>query len=291
VTKLVDNIKANKAKLQDLWKKKDADKKASDDEANAFKGEVKRKVTRASADLKNMADQLQADHQTSIKVADMQKELADVKDKVKQLNIKIAAKDDALKKAADSAAKEKSNKEEAKKSFDTKKSAAVAKMDGLVNDMEATIKKTAVAKATPKADLQGVLNELNTKTQKNSLQITKKSTQIHNLNSRLDSAKTKETAAQAAEEHIEGVVTVAKQAYQKLNAGVAKLKKSVEKKVVTQTVNMVKPAGIKFTKGLSDKLQDAVSQSLATESQRTLKHLTGTLKEHAKEPVTGITPQ
>jgi len=291
VTKLLDRIKVNKAKLQDLWKKKDADKKAADDAANAFKGEVKRKVSRAKTDLQNMATQLKDDHETSLKVAAMQKELADVKDKVKQLNIKIAAKDDALKKAADDAAKEKSRKEEAKKKFDTKKSAAVAKMDGLVSDMEGTIKKTAVAKATPKADLQGVLNELNTKTQKNSLQITKRSTQIRNLNTRLDSAKTKETTAQSTKEHIDGVVTVAKQAYQKLNAGVAKLKKSVKKKVVTQTVNMVKPAGTKFTKGLTDNIQDTVSKSLAADSQSTLKHFSGSLEQHMEEPVAGITPE
>jgi len=266
-------------------------KKAADDAANTFKGEVKRKVSRANADLKNMAAQLKEDHDTSLKVANMQKELADVKDKVKQLNIKIAAKDDALKKAADDAAKEKSRKEEAKKQFDTKKSAAVAKMDGLVSDMEDTIKKTAVAKATPKAKLQGVLNELNTKTQKNSLQITKRSTQIRNLNTRLDSAKTKETTAQSTKEHIDGVVAVAKQAYQKLNAGVAKLKKSVKKKVVTQTVNMVKPAGTKFTKGLTDNIQDTVSKSLAADSQSTLKHFSGSLEQHMEGPVAGITPE
>lgn len=283
ITSLMDRIKAAKAQLQEIQKRRKEARQKHMEESTAFAERVTSHAATAKEKFKKMHNLLESMREANATLATESEEYASVMQQSRALSDEVSELQAQVTANIRSNTKEVGEKDRESATFQRKEKQVTDKMTDLINKMKKAIKVTAIRKATPHPESEAELKDLNDQSQSNAVTIADLSVHVKSLKEQLD--KSKDLEAELAEKKVHRTVLLkkAKETQASLTEAVERYKKAVERKDVSTSIVKQEPKGTTFTKKLFDKLDGVVSSSIDKGMADVQHQYTASMADHMEQ--------
>jgi len=283
ISSLVDRIRAAKTKLAKIQKQRNAFREDSKKAAADFAEKITEQVAMAKDRFTKTHALLSTLRQTNATLATENSQYKSTHEAQLALEEQVSELQDKVDATEKEYTKEVGQKDREHKAFKDKEKKITDKMQMLITKMKKAIKVTAIQKATPHADAQALLKDLNQKSQENSVLIAELSSSVKTLKDNIQESKATEASLAEKKVHRKALLAKAKATKMRLQEAVARYTTAIQRKDTTTEVKSVAPKGTEFAgklyKKLIDKVKSGLDEGVAKAGHKFRKHL----GDHAAE--------